>query len=78
MSARTQMMDVLRQGLDDDERQFLMSVVTAEPDWSLLGIEHLAQLPGIRWKLQNLAQLRRADRRKFAAQAEQLSRLLAR
>ena len=44
-------------GSDADERRFLLSLVAAEPEWSLLGVPHLEQLPGLRWKLQNLERL---------------------
>jgi len=43
----------------------------------LLGIEHVDQLPGIRWKLHNLGQLQKANARKFAEQVDMLARLLA-
>jgi hypothetical protein len=36
----------------------------------LLVIAHLEQLPGIRWKLRNLAQLQQKNPRKFAEQIE--------
>ena len=58
-----------RQGLDD-ERRFLLSLAAGAPEWSLLGIEHLEQLPGIRWKLHNLVQLQKTDAKKFAEQAD--------
>jgi hypothetical protein len=60
--------------LDDDERRFLLSLVRAEPEWPLLGIAHLEQLPGVRWKLQNLQQLRKTNARKLAEQADALVR----
>ena len=65
----------LQQGLMADERQFLLSLVAAEPEWSLLGVPHLEQLPGLRWKLQNLERLRKAGARKFTDQADALARL---
>ena len=49
----------------------------AEPEWSLLGVEHLEQLPGLQWKLQNLEQLRKVNPKKFAAQSDALAQLLA-
>ena len=67
----------LQRGLDDNERRFLVSLVAGTPDWSLLGIAHLEYLPGIRWKLHNLAQLQKTNAKKFAEQAELLSALLA-
>ena len=76
LAAREQMMRELQQGLTADERRFLSSLVAAEPEWALLGVPHLKQLPGLRWKLQNLERLRKADARKFAEQKDALARLL--
>ncbi len=67
----------LQQGLDDNERRFLLSLVAGTPDWSLLGIAHLEHLLGIRWKLHNLAQLQKTNAKKFAEQADVLAAKLA-
>jgi len=67
----------LHRDLSATERRFLLSLVTAEPEWSLLAIEHLDQLPGLRWKLQNLRRLRKANPRKFAQQSDAPARLLS-
>jgi predicted nucleotidyltransferase component of viral defense system len=77
LAARERMMRELRQGLTADERGFLLSLVAAEPAWELLGLPHLEALPGVRWKLQNLERLRKADAGKFAEQSDALRRLLA-
>jgi hypothetical protein len=37
---------------------------------------HLEQLPGLRWKLQNLERLRKTNTRKFAEQSDALVWLL--
>ena len=58
------------------ERRFLRSLVANKPEWSLLGIAHLDQLPGIRWKLHNLGQLELKNPKKFAEQAEALAKRL--
>ena len=76
LAARERMVLDIQQGLDDSERRFLMSLACGAPEWSLLGIAHLEHLPGIRWKLRNLAQLQRTDAKKFAEQAERLMELL--
>lgn len=76
LAARERMMRELQQGLSVDERRFLLSLVTAEPEWPLLGVAHLEQLPGPRWKLQNLERLRKTNTRKFAAQSDALAQLL--
>jgi predicted nucleotidyltransferase component of viral defense system len=75
LAAGEQMVRELQQGLTKDERQFLLSLVAAEPEWALLGVPHLEQLPGVRWKLQNLERLQKADPQKFAEQKDTLTRL---
>jgi predicted nucleotidyltransferase component of viral defense system len=76
LATRERMVRELQQGLTKDERRFLLSLVAAEPEWALLGVPHLKRLPGLRWKLQNLERLRKADIRKFAEQSQSLARLL--
>jgi len=76
LTAREQMMRELQQGLTEEERRFLLSLVTAEPEWVLLDIPHVEKLPGVRWKLQNLERLRKANARKFAEQSEELAQRL--
>ena len=76
LAARERMLYELQSGLDADERGFLLSLVAGRPQWGLLGIAHLEHLPGIRWKLHNLAQLERKSPQKFAEQAEALARRL--
>ena len=72
IETRERLVRQVQRELDDDERGFLMSLVRAEPDWSLLGIAHLEKLPSVRWKLQNLLQLQKVNASKFAEQADAL------
>lgn len=76
VSARERMIAELNAGLDAAEREFLLSLVHNAPNWDLLGIEHLEQLPGIRWKLENLGRLAKANPKKLKEQAQELERLL--
>jgi len=76
LAARERMVQVLQSSLDADERRFLVSLVTGRPDWQSLGIAHAEQLPGIRWKLHNLALLERKSPAKFAEQARALAQRL--
>jgi hypothetical protein len=73
LSIRERMITELQEGMSPQERQFLLSLANAEPDWSLLEIEHLEQLPAIRWKLQNLRQLAENNPAKLRAQADELA-----
>jgi len=74
--ARERMVRELQQGLTKDKRRFLLSLVAAEPEWHLLSVPHLEQLPGVRWKLQNLERLRKTNRRKFVEQSGEFRRRL--
>ena len=77
LAARERMVREIQRGLDDGERRFLLSLAAGTPAWSLLGIAHLEHLPGIRWKLHNLAQLQKTDAKKFSEQADLLATRLA-
>lgn len=72
LEARTQLKRELPQRLTTAHRQFLRSLVRAEPNWSLLQCEHAAQLPALRWKLNNLETFRNRRPGDFAAQAAAL------
>jgi predicted nucleotidyltransferase component of viral defense system len=76
IATRERLIRELQHGLDADERRFLISFVRNQSDWSLPRIPHLADLPGIRWKLHNLGQLAKLSPKKFEKQAETLQRLL--
>ena len=66
--------NTLVRALDDDEKEFLLSMKRGEPEWHRLGIEHLSQLPGIQWKLINI---RKMDSGKRKAALDRLIRILA-
>jgi hypothetical protein len=55
---------------------FLLSMVRAEPDWSLLPYAHLRRLPALQWKLSNLTRLKR-NAPKFQFQYDELTSRLA-
>jgi Nucleotidyl transferase AbiEii toxin, Type IV TA system len=76
LAARERLVRELQSGLTVEERRFLLSLVAAKPEWSLLGTPHLEELPGLRWKLQNLERLRKTNERKFDEQSDALARLL--
>jgi len=46
--------NTLVRALDYDEKEFLVSVKRGKPEWGRIGIEHLARLPAIQWKLINI------------------------
>lgn len=77
LQVRAQMLRELQRGLDAAERSFLCSLVAGDPDWDLLGVPHLSQLPSVQWKLRNLERLQSENPAKFAAQQVQLKERFA-
>jgi hypothetical protein len=70
-ATRRRLMAELPKALSDHQRGFLLSLVQAEPDWSLLPFAHVQHLPAIRWKLMNLAKLQK-NTAKFKQQHDEL------
>ena len=70
--ARRKLKSELPTALTASQRGFLLGLVAGEPDWQLMQCPHLAQLPAIRWKLQNLDRLKKSNPRKFEQQAHEL------
>ena len=54
IAVRERLVADLQRMLETNERQFLLSLVKATPEWKLLDIAHLKQLPALRRKLTNL------------------------
>jgi hypothetical protein len=73
-SARARLRRELLAALTDAQKRFLLSLVAAEPNWSLLSIPHLAQLPAVQGKLQNLERLKESNPAKFKAQTDELAK----
>jgi predicted nucleotidyltransferase component of viral defense system len=78
LDARRRMIQGLHRGLEARHRAFLLSVKRCEPDWALLPVPHLAELPGLRWKLLNLEKFRREQPERHAAALANLERTLDR
>lgn len=71
LAVREQMIDLLVGEMPEAHRRFFLSFKRGEPDWALLGLPHVADLPAVRFRMQKLAALAPE------ARAEQLARLEA-
>lgn len=69
---RTRLISALHRCFGEEQKAFLLSIKRCTPHWELLGIEHTAQLPAVRWKLHNLAQMAVARRRDAVAKLKDL------
>ncbi len=58
--------------LTSAHRDFLLSLVQGAPAWELMPMQHLPELPALKWKLFNLAKLKKSNTKLFAAQHQML------
>jgi len=56
---RERFIKLIRSGLTEQEKKFLLSFKAREPEWALLGLNGIEQLPAVRWKLLNLQKMPR-------------------
>ena len=76
VAARVRLLRELPASLDDAERGFLRSLARAEPDYALLDVPHVAELPALQWKVENLRKLASNNPTKLRAQADALDERL--
>ena len=76
IATRSHLRTELRQRLTCDQKNFLLSLLRAEPDWSLLRCPHVSELPGIQWKLVNLRKFQERQPKAFAEQIRRMEKVL--
>ncbi len=57
LEVRERLIAHIQQALTDKDRTFLLSVKSRDPDWSLLELEGIKDLPAVKWKLINLKRM---------------------
>ena len=57
MAVREQLVALIHHGLTDGEKRFLLSFKNRDPDWALLELKNVSELPAIKWKQINLAKM---------------------
>lgn len=62
LEARERLIREIHARMGDAEKRFMLSVKRMRPDGGLIGLPQAAELPAIRWKLHNLAQMAAEDR----------------
>ena len=63
----------LLKSIDVQDKQFLISFIKLEPDWSTYNFE---RFPSIQWKIQNLNHLQENNLRKYNNLIQQLEEVL--
>lgn len=57
LAAREASVKAIVNEMPNAHRQFLVGFESGEPDWSILGLDHVADLPAIKWRQFNLDKL---------------------
>lgn len=69
-SAREALIDVIVGNMPDKHRRFLVSFERGLPDWSLLALGGVAELPAVRWRQRNLDGMTTHARAELVARLE--------
>ncbi len=70
--SRNNLIDVVNNGLDETDRDFLISFEGGSPDWDKCCAGDLSQYPSVKWKLQNIAALKKKNPKKHSEGLEKL------
>ncbi len=63
-ASRNNLIEVVNKGLDELDREFLISFENGSPDWEKCCAGDLSQYPSVRWKLQNILSLKEKNPKK--------------
>ena len=56
-TTRDELVVIIRKELTSDERRFIISVKQGQPQWDLLELEGIQDLPAVKWKLLNISRM---------------------
>lgn len=76
-ATRQDLVEKINALLTDDDKQFLFSFESGEPQWEKCCAGDLSTYPSVRWKLQNILNLRENNPVKFAAGMKKLSEVMS-
>lgn len=54
---RKMLFNTVKTILTADERKFILSVKSGNPDWQLFPLNHVKDLPAVQWKLHNISRM---------------------
>jgi len=70
---QARLLEELPRQLTPAHRDFLLTLVQGSPAWEQMPMRHLHELPALKWKLMNLAKLKKSSATRFAAQNQLLA-----
>lgn len=75
-NTRASLITTIDERISDDEKKFLLSFESGEPDWSLFPIPVLKELPAVQWKLININKLKEQNHKKHESKIDYLKSVL--
>lgn len=63
IQARNELIKTIQASLTAEEKQFLLGLKDLNPNWDLLGLEGINELPAVKWKLLNLKKMNAKKRK---------------
>ncbi len=73
---KASLIKIIDERISDDEKKFLLSFESGEPDWSLFPIPILKELPAVQWKLININKLKEQNLKKHESKIDYLKSVL--
>lgn len=70
-AARNNLLEKIHQSLTVEDKEFLITVQSLQPDWTVYDFE---RFPSVQWKLQNLERLKESNPNKYQGQLDGLSK----
>lgn len=72
--SRNNLIQVVNRGLDEADKEFLISFEEGTPDWDKCCAGDLSQYPSVRWKLQNIHTLKKKNPQKHQEGIDKLEK----
>ena len=61
--ARLTLISTILNNLTTDDKNFLISINNGKPEWELINLAHVQDLPGVKWKLINIEKMDESKRK---------------
>ena len=67
---REDLVKIIKSSLTFEEKRFIVSIQEGEPEWELLGLKKIEQLPAVKWKLLNVRKMSHVKRKEAVKKLE--------
>lgn len=71
-AARSLLITTLHNKLSQQDKDFLISIKSNNPQWDLFPFDHIRELPAVKWKLINIGKMSDGDRKKAQEKLERV------